>query len=51
MRQYLTLMRLFWQQLIRRKSLWIVMAVMGAALLVNYTIQSQMKTMLEQGVR
>jgi hypothetical protein len=50
-RQYLTLVRLFWQQLIRRKSLWIVMAVVGAALLVNYTIQSQMRTMLEQGVR
>jgi hypothetical protein len=51
MRQYLTLVRLFWQQLIRRKSLWIVMAVVGVALLVNYTIQSEMKAMLEDGVR
>jgi hypothetical protein len=51
MRQYLTLMRLFWQQLIRRKSLWIVMAVVGVALLINYAIQSQMKEMLQNGVR
>lgn len=51
MRQYLTLVRLFWQQLIRRKSLWIVIAVVGVALLINYTIQSQMRSMIEAGVR
>ncbi len=51
MRQYFELVRLFWQQLIRRKSLWLVMALVGFILLVNFTIQSQMKTMTEQGVR
>lgn len=51
MRQFLTLARLFWQQLIRRKSLWIVMAVAAVALLVNYAIQSQIEELLERGVR
>jgi hypothetical protein len=51
MRQYLVLVRLFWQQLIRRKSLWIVMALVGVVLLINGIIQSQMKEMVEQGVR
>ena len=51
MRQYLTLLRLFWQALIRRKSLWLVMAVVGVALLINYTIQTQMRQMLDEGVR
>lgn len=51
MRQYLTLVRLFWQQLIRRKSLWIVMAVAGVILLINAAIQSQMQSMIEQGIR
>jgi hypothetical protein len=51
MRQYLVLVRLFWQQLIRRKSLWIVMALVGVVLLINGAIQSEMKEMVEQGVR
>jgi ABC-type transport system involved in multi-copper enzyme maturation permease subunit len=51
MRQYLTLVRLFWQQLVRRKSLWIVVAVVGVVLLVSLTVQSQMKGMLEEGIR
>lgn len=51
MRQYLTLVRLFWQQLLRRRSLWVVVALAGLVVLVNYTIQSQMREMLEHGVR
>jgi hypothetical protein len=51
MRQYLTLVYLFWQGLIRRKSLWLVVAVVGVVLLVNYTLQSEMRQMLEEGVR
>ena len=51
MHQFLTLVRLFWQQLIRRKSLWIVISLVGVALLVNYTIQTQMAEMVEEGVR
>jgi hypothetical protein len=51
MRQYLTLVRLFWQQLIRRKSLWIVMALVGVVLLINGMIRSQMEAMLQDGVR
>jgi ABC-type transport system involved in multi-copper enzyme maturation permease subunit len=51
MRQYLVLVRLFWQQLIRRKSLWIVVALVGVVLLINGIIQSQMREMVEQGVR
>jgi hypothetical protein len=50
-RQLRSLVWLFWQQLIRRKSLWIVVALAGVALLVNFTIASQMKGMLEDGVR
>jgi hypothetical protein len=50
-RPYLTLVRLFWRQLIRRKSLWIVMAIVAAVLLINYTISARMKEMLEEGVR
>jgi hypothetical protein len=51
MRQLVTLVGLFWQSLIRRKSLWLVIAVVGVSLLINYTIQSQMRSMLEDGVR
>jgi ABC-type transport system involved in multi-copper enzyme maturation permease subunit len=51
MRQYFVLVRLFWQQLIRRKSLWIVVALVGVVLLINGIIQSQMREMVEQGVR
>jgi ABC-type transport system involved in multi-copper enzyme maturation permease subunit len=49
--QFLSLVRLFWQQLVRRKSLWIVVAIVGVVLLINGAIQSQLKGMLEQGVR
>lgn len=51
MRRYLTLVRLFWQHLIRRKSLWVVIALVGVVMLINAVIQSQMKGMLDQGVR
>jgi hypothetical protein len=51
MRRYLTLVRLFWQHLIRRKSLWVVIALVGIVLLINAVIQSQMKGMLDEGVR
>jgi hypothetical protein len=51
MRRYLGLVLLFWQHLIRRKSLWIVVALLGALTLINALIQSQMTGMLEQGVR
>jgi hypothetical protein len=50
-RQYRSLVRLFWQQLIRRKSLWIVVALAGVVLLMNFMVASQMKVMLEQGIR
>jgi hypothetical protein len=50
-RQYRSLVWLFWQQLIRRKSLWIVVALAGVVLLINLAIASQMKGMLEEGVR
>jgi hypothetical protein len=42
---------LFWQQLIRRKSLWIVVALAGVVLLINFILASQMKGMLEEGIR
>jgi hypothetical protein len=51
MRQYLTLVRLFWRHLVRRKSLWIVIGIVGVVLLVNTMVQSQMKEMLQEGVR
>jgi hypothetical protein len=51
MGQYGTLVRLFWRHLLRRKSLWVVIAIVGVVLLVNGVIQSQMKGMLENGVR
>jgi hypothetical protein len=51
MRRSLALVRLFWQHLIRRKSLWVVVALVGMVLLINATIQSQMKAMIEEGVR
>lgn len=51
MRRYFTLVRLFWQHLIRRKSLWVVIALVGVVMLINAVIQSQMKGMLDQGVR
>ena len=51
MQRYLSLVRLFWQHLIRRKSLWVVVALVGMVMLINATIQSQMKEMLEEGVR
>jgi hypothetical protein len=50
-RQYRSLVRLFWQQLIRRKSLWVVVALAGVVLLMNFMVASQMKGMLEQGIR
>jgi hypothetical protein len=49
--QFRSLVWLFWQQLIRRKSLWIVMALAGAVILINFVIAAQMKGMLEQGIR
>jgi hypothetical protein len=49
--QYRTLVGLFWRQLIRRKSLWIVMAIAGVAMLINVGIHTMMEGMLEQGVR
>ena len=51
MRRDLSLVRLFWQHLIRRKSLWVVVALVGIVMLINATIQSQMRDMLEEGVR
>ena len=51
MRQYATLVRLFWRHLVRRKSLWVVIAIVGVVMLVNGIVQSQMKGMLENGVR
>ena len=51
MRRFGSLVRLFWQHLIRRKSLWVVVALVAAVMLINATIQSQMKDMLEDGVR
>jgi len=51
MGQYGTLVRLFWRHLVRRKSLWVVIAIVGVVLLINGVIQSQMKGMLENGVR
>jgi len=50
-RQYRSLVWLFWQQLIRRKSFWIVVALAGVVLLINFAIASQMKGMLQEGVR
>jgi len=50
-RRDLSLVRLFWQHLIRRKSLWIVIAIVGVVMLINAAIQSQMKEMLQEGVR
>jgi hypothetical protein len=49
--QLRSLVWLFWQQLIRRKSLWIVVALAGVVLLINFMIAAQMKGMLEQGIR
>lgn len=49
--QFRSLVWLFWQQLIRRKSLWIVVALAGVVLLINFVIAAQMKGMLEEGVR
>ena len=51
MRQYRSLLWLFWQQLIRRRSLWIVVALAGVVLLVNFAVASEMKGMLEEGIR
>ena len=51
MRQHLTLLRLFWQQLIRRKSLWIVVGLAALVSLINLAVYSQMQQLLEQGVR
>lgn len=51
MQRHLALVRLFWQHLIRRKSLWVVVALVGVVLLINTAIQSQMKGMLQEGVR
>jgi hypothetical protein len=51
MRQYATLVRLFWRHLVRRKSLWVVIAIVGVVVLLNGIMQSQMKGMLESGVR
>jgi len=50
-RKQRALIWLFWQQLIRRKSLWIVITVAGLAVLMNYAISQQMQEMLEGGVR
>ena len=51
MRQYRSLVKLFWQQLIRRKSLWVVVALAGVVLLMNFMVASQMKGLLEEGIR
>src|SRR5689334_14583091 len=51
LRQYLTLVRLFWLQLIRRKSMWVLVALVGVVLLINTMIASQVKGMLRDGVR
>lgn len=49
--QFRSLVWLFWQQLIRRKSIWIVVALAGVVLLINFAVASQMKGMLEEGIR
>src|SRR5579862_1564636 len=49
--RFLSLVWLFWQQLVRRKSLWVVMAIAGGAILVNYTVERRMAEMLQEGVR
>src|SRR5262245_13226701 len=51
MSRHFTLVRLFWQHLIRRKSLWVVIALVGVVVLVNIAVQSQMRAMLQEGVR
>jgi ABC-type transport system involved in multi-copper enzyme maturation permease subunit len=51
MRQFLGLTALFLKQLVRRKSLWAVVAVVGAMLLVGYLVQKQMDEALRDGVR
>lgn len=51
MGQFRSLVWLFWQQLIRRKSLWVVVALAAAVLLANLAIASQLKGMLAEGVR
>lgn len=51
MRQYTTLVALFWLQLIRRKSLWVVAAVVGGVILINAAVRSEMVGMLEEGLR
>lgn len=50
MKSFLTLTSLFLKQLVRRKSLWIVFAVFGGMILINYIIQSQMERALGEGV-
>lgn len=50
-RRQRALIWLFWQQLIRRKSLWIVIAIAGLAVLMNYAISEELEQMLEGGMR
>jgi ABC-type transport system involved in multi-copper enzyme maturation permease subunit len=49
MGQFTSLTVLFLKQLLRRKSLWIVVAVFGAMALVNYVVYKQMQDALGQG--
>src|SRR5262245_41478520 len=51
MRQYLNLVRLFWQQLVRRRSLWALVALAGLVLLINTQIFSQVEELVASGVR
>lgn len=51
MRQFLSLVGLFLQQFIRRKSLWVLLAIAAGAVLLNFRIASEMNQMLGQGVR
>ena len=50
MKSLLTLTSLFLKQLIRRRSLWIVLIVFAAMISVNYFIQSQMEKAIGRGV-
>ena len=49
MGQFISLTGLFLKQLLRRKSLWIVVAVVGAMALVNYLVYKQLQDALGQG--
>jgi hypothetical protein len=51
MQQLTTLTTLFLKQLVRRRSLWILVAVLGVMLLVSYFVQKQIDNMMQEGAR